>query len=86
MALPRNEYGDIITSAEFGVSYMVRIEWSTDEFGAPIDVTRESPAETFHGPFDSLEEATEWLEAYPDDTDVFEMTAITLNNVRNKEN
>ena len=82
MNLPRDEHGSIITSANFGYAVLVKIEYRKDEWG--IEVADDIPEypHTLHGPFFTQEEAQEWMDAYPDDEDVVEMTALTINNVR----
>lgn len=80
--LPRDEDGEIVTSAEFGESYLVRIEWNTDFDGRAIDPGKEEYPASYYGPFLSEDEAVEWMNAYPEDTDVYDMTSIVCNNVR----
>lgn len=80
--LPRDEDGRIVTSAEFGESHIVRIVWTTDHDGRHIDPGKEEYPETFHGPFETQAEAKEWLEAYPEFTDIEDMFVIPLNSVR----
>lgn len=81
--LPRTADGTIETSASFGMSTtaIVRVTYNTDVDGAWVDEDDHSN-QTFHGPFADLDEAQAWMEAYPDDTDVKDMDAITLNAVR----
>lgn len=80
--LPVTDDGDINTSAEFGESTIVVIEWSTDFDGREIDPGKEEYPRTHHGPFVDIDEAARWMDAYPEDTDVHDMTAVPLNNVR----
>lgn len=68
-------------SAAFGHAYLVEIEWSTDHENRVIPED-EPPARTLHGPFDTSEEATEWLQTYPDDPDIYEMTVVVINRVK----
>lgn len=78
--LPRNEDGTINTSAAFGAGpVLVEITWNTDPAGlwADNDTNR-----TLHGPFVSLDEATTWMNAYPDDTDIREMITLETDGVR----
>ena len=79
--LPRDEDGEIITSASFGETHMVRIWCNTDFDGREIDPAKEDYAETFHGPCSS-EEANEWMLAYPDDTNIHDMQVVALNKVK----
>lgn len=81
-SLPKDKHGNIITSADFGISYMVCKEYNTDEQGEIIVTAREDVPKTYHGPFGTAEEAIEWLNAYPDDEDVTEMYVVVLNKVR----
>jgi hypothetical protein len=80
--LPVDDEGFIMTSAEFGQSAMVIVEYNTDFDGREIDPAKEEHPRTFHGPFTDMDEASKWMDAYPDDTDVHDMTAVPLNNVR----
>lgn len=80
-ALPRTEDGSINTSAAFGHLPLVRITYNTGPDGAWLDDDDYS-AETLHGPFATEAEAQEWLQAYPDDTDVRDMDVLVLNAVR----
>ena len=80
--LPRSDDGFIETSAEFGTHWMVEITYNTDPDGKWVDEDDFSN-KTFHGPFDSEDEAVAWMEAYPDgDTDVRDMNTAVLNRVR----
>lgn len=81
--LPRDDDGFVVTSADFGQHYLVRISYNTDFDGRQIDPGKEEYPQTFHGPFDSEAEAVEWMESYPDgDTDIAEMESIVANRVR----
>ena len=60
---------------------MVQIVWTTDAENKPLDDPEEYPS-TFHGPFASDEEVQEWIEAYPEDTDIHDFHVGTLNLVR----
>jgi hypothetical protein len=81
--LPRNEHGEIDTSAAYGEQWMVKIEYNTDFDGREIDPGKEEYPVTFHGVFYSLQEAADWMNAYPDgDTDIADMTAQCINAVR----
>lgn len=80
--LPRDHEGFIKTSADYGHSWMVEIEYSTDFDGRLIDHKKEDYARTFHGPFVSVEEAQDWMDAYPEFTEIEEIKAIMINNVR----
>jgi len=82
--LPRDADGFIETSASFGMTDMaiVRVTYNTDHEGKVLGEDDNS-SQTFHGPFASLDEAGEWMEAYPDgDKDVKDMDAFALNAVR----
>jgi hypothetical protein len=80
--LPRSDDGDIITSAEFGTLYAVRVTYNTDPEGVWVEFEDNSNF-TLHGGFDSRDEAESWLEAYPDgDKDVKDMDIIVMNRVR----
>lgn len=83
--LPTDDNGDIDTSADFGYLYAVQIEYTTDFDGRQIDEAKEDYPSTLHGPFFSTKEAERWMNAYPDDTDVHDITVITLNRVRPEE-
>jgi hypothetical protein len=65
-------------SAVFGEAWLVEIEWNTDYENRRLP-DHEPPARTLHGPFDTPEEATEWLHTYPDDPDIYEMTVVVIN-------
>lgn len=80
--LPRSDEGDVQTSAEYGEALLVKIEWNTDFDGREIDPEKEAYPATFHGEFFSPEEAQEWMDAYPEDTDVHDMFTVPLNRVR----
>lgn len=80
--LPRNEHGDLITSAEFGETWVVEIQWSTDFDNREIDPLTEEYPRSLYGPFFTEAEAKEWLEAYPEFTEIHEMLIIPLNSVR----
>jgi hypothetical protein len=81
--LPRNEDGEIETSAVHGECWMVHVQYSTDFDGRVIDPEHEEWAETFHGPFYSQQEAADWCNAWPDgDTDIHDMYVKCMNNVR----
>jgi hypothetical protein len=80
--LPVDADGLVNTSAEFGETLVVEIEWNTDFDGREIDPAKEEYPRTLHGPFLDEAEAKAWMDAYPDDTDVHEMSAVTLNSVR----
>ena len=71
-----------VHSAEFGHTFLVKIEWSTDFDGRVIDPGKEEYPETLHGPFDTSEEAVEWMNTYPDDPDIYEMTVVVINRVK----
>jgi hypothetical protein len=81
--LPKNEYGEIITSANYGYATLVKVLYNTDVDGKWVgdNVENDHPY-TLHGPFENPAEANEWIEAYPDDTDVFDMEVILMNKVR----
>lgn len=80
--LPRNSEGEIETSAEFGECWFAQIEYNTHADGSEVFGFEEDPPRTLHGPFDSPQEAADWLNAYPDDTDVHDMTVQVMNRVR----
>ena len=80
--LPRDEDGDIVTSAQFGETWLVRIFYNTDPEGKWVEYDDWGNV-TLHGEFSSQEEAEAWLEAYPDgDKDVKDMDVILVNRVR----
>ena len=70
-----------VHSAVHGYAYLVEIEWNTD-YDNRVIPEGEPPARTLHGPFDTPEEANEWLQTYPDDTDIHEMTVVVINRVK----
>ena len=79
---PKDEYGHIITSAEFGQAWLVQIIYNTDPTGKWVDGNLDDSNRTLHGPFRTVEEAVEWMDAYPDgDTDIYDMDAICFNRV-----
>ena len=81
--LPTDEYGHIVTSAEFGMGWLVQIVYNTDPEGNWVDGYIDPSNCTLHGPFDTEDEAVEWMEAYPDgDTDVYDMHVIVFNRVQ----
>lgn len=80
--LPLDRFGEIVTSADFGTAFLVRVEYNTDEHGAPVADGEDGPS-TLHGPFNSRTEAKRWCDAYPiDDPDVVDVSIETLNRVR----
>lgn len=80
--LPRDNDGQIITSASFGEAWFVRIFYNTDPEGEWVEEGDWSNV-TLHGPFNTRKEADEWMEAYPDgDRDLKDMDIILVNRVR----
>lgn len=72
-------------SASFGESWAVRITYNTDPDGNWVEDDDYSNV-TLHGPFDTVEEATEWMETYPDgDRDLKDMDLVVINRVREQE-
>lgn len=61
------------------MTFAVETIYNTEADGSPVpeDVPEDEMPRTFHGPFDTLEEAISWMENdYPDgDTDVYEQYA-----------
>jgi len=81
--LPRTEHGEIDTSAAFGEAWMVHIQYNTDHDGREIDPEHEEWPETYHGIFETQQEAADWCNAYPDgDTDIHDMYVKCMNRVR----
>jgi hypothetical protein len=77
------EDGNLNTSAEFGVMYLVRITYNTDPTGKWVDGNIDDSNQTLHGPFETEDEGMAWIIAYPDgDTDVCDMDVIVFNKVR----
>jgi hypothetical protein len=77
------EDGNLNTSAEFGVMYLVRITYNTDPEGKWVDATIDDSNQTLHGPFDTQDEGMSWIHSYPDgDTDVYDLEVIVFNKVR----
>lgn len=73
------------TSAEYGQAWGVEITYHTDFDGRKIDPAKEDHPRTLHGTFDTPEEASAWMDAYPDgDTDVEDMVLVVINRVRPK--
>lgn len=69
-------------SAIFGQGWLVRITYNTDQNGAWVADDDYSNI-TLHGPFDTVEEAQEWMNRYPDgDRDLKDMDAICFNKVK----
>jgi hypothetical protein len=80
--LPRDEDGNIETSAAYGLQWAVRITYNTDPEGNWVEY-EDWGNSTLHGCFDTQEQANEWLIAYPDgDKDVKDMDVIGINRVR----
>lgn len=79
--LPRTEDGFLDTSAAYGTSWMVEIIYNTDTENKWVGGDSDDSNRTYHGPF-TESEAREWMESYPDDTDVYDMCMMVLNNVR----
>lgn len=69
------------TTEEDGHLYAVEIEYNTDFDGREIDPGKEEYPRTLHGPFLTKDLAIKWLEDYPEDTDVHDMSVIPLNLV-----
>ena len=66
----------------FGHAYLVKVEYNTDYDGREIDPLKEDYPVTLHGPFDTVEDATEWMDGWPDgDTELHEISVITMNRV-----
>lgn len=81
--LPRTEDGFVETSAAYGHLWLVEVTYNTDTEGRWVaDDNYEN--RTLHGPFYTEVEANEWLQDYPDDTDVKEMRVVVLNTVRSE--
>jgi hypothetical protein len=83
--LPRSEHGDIDCSASYGEFWFVKIQWSTDSENRVIaedDEKTFNESVTFHGPFFSPQEAADWCNAYPEDTDIHDMYVWNMNGVR----
>ena len=69
-------------SQSHGEGWIVEVEYNTDFDGREIDPAKEEYAKTFHGAFDTIEEATAWMDAWPDgDTDLHDMRALLFNMV-----
>jgi len=80
--LPRNEYGEIQTSASYGECWAVEVVYNTDPEGNWVDDDNYDNR-TLHGVFETEEEAVAWMEAYPDgDRDLKDMSVIVMNRVR----
>lgn len=79
--LPLNEYGAIDTSSSFGHSVIIEVTYNTDPEGKWVDDDNYENR-TLHGPFSNEDEAQAWMNDYPDDTDVKDMTTLVLNAVR----
>lgn len=59
-------------------AFAVQTVWNTDADGAWVEDEDAKPS-TFHGPFDGIAAAARWMEdAFPDDTDVYDMFAVPL--------
>lgn len=80
--LPRNEYGEIQCSAEYGESFIAQVIWTTDFDGRPIDRDKEDFPSTYHGPFYSRDEANQWVYAYPEFEDIEDILVLNMNSVR----
>lgn len=80
--LPRNEYGEIDTSAAYGESWLIEITYNTDPEGKWVDGSVDDSNVTLHGPFVDKDEAEAWMIAYPEDTDVYDMRVLNMNGVR----
>lgn len=80
--LPRDEDGEVVTSAEFGMMWAVRITYNTDPEGVWVEFEDNSNV-TLHGDFDTPDLAMVWIEAYPDgDKDIKDMDVVGINRVR----
>jgi hypothetical protein len=80
--LPRDEFGFVNCSAEFGEMFAVRVTYNTDPDGNWV-ADDDYSNYTLHGEFDSADLAAQWVEAYPDgDKDLKDIDVVTLNRVR----
>jgi hypothetical protein len=71
-----------VHSAEFGHQWLVKVEYNTEADGSQVLCNTTIWPETLHGPFDTIEEAAAWMDSYPDDPDVVEVSVIVMNRVR----
>lgn len=63
--------------------HIVEVEYNTDADGRRIDETREDHPRTLHGPFETIEEATRWMDDFcPDDTDIHDIRVCVLNGLQ----
>lgn len=83
--LPRDEDGNIETSAIFGHEILVEIDWTTDADGREIDPGKEEYPKCLYGPFLSVDEAKQWMDAYPGFEEIHEMGTVFVNRVRPRE-
>lgn len=80
--LPRDEDGNVETSAIYGQWVGVKVTYNTDPEGTWVDEDDWSN-QTLHGPFADEAEAVAWMNDYcPDDTDIKEVETFVLNAVR----
>lgn len=80
--LPTDDEGHIITSAIFGMQWLVEVVYNTDPDGNWVDDDDYSN-KTLHGPFVSEDEAVQWIDAYPDgDRDLKDISVLGMNAVR----
>lgn len=63
---------------------IVEILYNTRADSTPIDPEREPYPRTLHGPFHNLDEAIEWMENLPDDTDTHDVNAYLLNDPKER--
>lgn len=61
------------------MQYIVRIKWTTDHENIPIP-EGEPLAQTYHGPFDSEDQANLFIYNYPEYTDIDNLYLIPLNS------
>ena len=69
-------------SADHGSGWMVQVEYNTNADGGRIPFDEQPKPTTLHGPFSSEEEAVGWMNTYPESRDIFDMTVVVYNKVR----
>ena len=74
---------EISYNAEWGHAWIVDVEYNTEADGTQVPEGEPGP-HTLHGPFDTEAEAVEWLQNYPEDTDVYDITLGVINKVEPK--
>lgn len=54
---------------------LATIHWNTDAEGRPVEPLQDDSPISYYGPFSNIEAAVAWMDDYPEDTDVYDITA-----------